>query len=587
MWKSALFSAGTRLILPVVVCMIFFFSLCSVLVAQSVSACKGSPELEGYLSSHSSAAAYDALGRYFANKGQISCAVSAFKSAVRVQQNAWQGHYNLALALNSIGKPTLAYREMEAAKRLNPADPQVHLGLGLILSQLNRTDDAIEEFRLVLKSQPDSIQALDGIAKALIAEKRYSAAIASLSNAPVDRGLQLDLAIAYSRNGEPAKASRLLEALVKANPQNAKAHLNLGLTYTHQAEYHKAAKEFHRALQIDPTSKLARISYVKTLIILKQYQAALPVIKDYLCKRPNDFDALELGGEIESGLADYAAAKAMLDRAIAIDSNQYNARYFLGFVLAKLGKPTEARIQLEKALQLDPGSSEALFQLAGVLRSLGQEDQARKELQAFQRQKQEAVQQDMASTKVAEANQSLQAGDVVKAIETYRQAIMQDPEDYRIYYDLALALHRQKKYVAERDALAKTIQLNPKFAEAHDQIGVLDLQVDKVQAAKNDFKTAIALNPQYAEAESNLGVVEGHLGQTVQAERLFRRATEDDPQYVDAFVNLGLILASESRFSDAEKVLQHAIQLDPSNTRARTASAMVLAQLGHGTGSIK
>jgi len=89
------------------------------------------------------------------------------------------------------------------------------------------------------------------------------------------------------------------------------------------------------------------------------------------------------------------------------------------------------------------------------------------------------------------------------------------------------------------------------------------------------------LNPQYAEAQSNLGVLYGRLGDTKQAEQMFRLATENNSHYEQAFVNLGLILASESRLSEAEQVLRHALQLNPNNERAKTAETMVSARLKH------
>ena len=60
---------------------------------------------------------------------------------------------------------------MLAASRLNPDAAQIHLGLGLTLSQLQQPEAAIGEFQRVLKDAPELIPALDGIAKQLIAEQ--------------------------------------------------------------------------------------------------------------------------------------------------------------------------------------------------------------------------------------------------------------------------------------------------------------------------------------------------------------------------------------------------------------------------------
>src|SRR5260370_368310 len=97
-----------------------------------------------------------------------------------------------------------------------------------------QNEAAVEEFKFALKSDAKSVPALDGLAKALIAQKRYSAAIANLKDAPADPVLQDDLAVAYSSNGDVAEAVKLLAQLVQQNPSSADRHARLGLPYTHE-----------------------------------------------------------------------------------------------------------------------------------------------------------------------------------------------------------------------------------------------------------------------------------------------------------------------------------------------------------------
>src|SRR6266852_9399733 len=115
-------------------------------------------------------------------------------------------------------------------------------------------------------------------------------------------------------------------------------------------------------------------------------------------------------GVVDRGLGKYTTAEDLLRQAIALDPNDYDTRYNLGFVLAKLGRSQEALVHLEKAVQLNAASSEARFQLAAVLRSLGQEQRARKELEDFQERKHQTVKENVAGTKVNQANEYFQAG---------------------------------------------------------------------------------------------------------------------------------------------------------------------------------
>ena len=558
---------------------LFIYSV--MLAAQdggSAPQCKGPAALEQAVATHPSAAAYDALGAYFGQRNQYPCAFAAFESAIRLEPNSWEAHFNLGLALLGNGSATRATHEFRAALRLKPG-PQTHAALGLALSQSGQPDSAMTEFKSALKVDPKSVPALDGMANLLISQKRYSAAIAALKDAPPDEGLQLDLAIAYSKNGNTAEAIEILSRLVKQDPGSAQAHSNLGIAYIQQDRYREAATEFQLALQIDPSDDVVRVSYVKALTVLAEFNTALPIIQDYLHRRPDDFDALYLMGIVDRGLGNYTEAEPVLREAAKLQPESYDAHYNLGFVLAKLGKAEEARAQLEKAVQLRPASSEAHFQLAGVLRTLGQEDKARGELQIFGQKREESVKEDIAGTKANQANEYLQSGDPQRAVTVYREAIAQDPKNARTYYDLALALDRLHEFDHEREALEKCKSLDPAFAPAKNQLGFLNLRAGRTAEAEAEFKAAISINPQYAEAQNNLGVLYGQQGRAKEAEALFRLATENDPQYAQAFANLGLILAGESRLTEAEPALASALRLEPNNTKALTGRAMVLTRL--------
>src|SRR5436305_6984602 len=172
-----------------------------VVLAQMPAACKGPTELEKVIATHPSAGVYDALGAYFGQRQQLSCAIVAFEAAVRQDPKSWEARFNLALALLQRHEAARAARELRVAIRIKPDDPLGHIALGEALGELEQNDAAIGEFKLALKSDPMSVPALDGLAKALIAQKRYSAAIAYLKDAPADPVLQDDLAVASSSNG--------------------------------------------------------------------------------------------------------------------------------------------------------------------------------------------------------------------------------------------------------------------------------------------------------------------------------------------------------------------------------------------------
>src|SRR5262245_54164708 len=97
---------------------LFFMALlfCSqslpLLTAQNPSTCKGPLELERAVGSRPSAGAYNALGAYFAQRNQFTCAIPAFESALRLEPNSVETRYNLGLALMQKGDRKQAATEL-------------------------------------------------------------------------------------------------------------------------------------------------------------------------------------------------------------------------------------------------------------------------------------------------------------------------------------------------------------------------------------------------------------------------------------------------------------------------------------------
>ena len=547
--------------------------------AQAPRVCTGPAGLEKIIAIRPSSGAYNALGAYFGQRRQLACAIKSFQSAIHLDQNSWESRFNLSLAYLANKQPEKAASELKMAIAKNPDDPREHTALGIALSELNQNDAAIEEFKVALKADPRSVPALDGIAKALIAQQRYSAAIGYLKDAPADPILQDDLAVAYSRNGNAAMAVQLLSGLVKRYPKSAQHRNDLGVAYAQLAQYRQAGDEFREALRLNPTDQAIRLSYVRNLALLAEFGTALPEIQTYMRHAPHDFEGLSLLGAVDRGLGKYAEAESALRQALALDANDYDVRYNLGFVLAKLGKPREALVQLQKALDLNPASTEARFQLAAVLRGLGQEQEARDQLAVFQQTKQQSVQENVAGTKVNEANEFLRAREYQRAADLYRESLAEDPGNARTWYNLSLALDALGKVEEEREALEKAVSLDASIAAPHNQLGVLNLEAGRLPDAEKELKTAIALDPSDAEAQTNLGTLYRQQGKNQEAEKLFRQAVENDRQYAPAFINLGLTLASESRFPEAEPPLRRALEIQENNAEALTALAMVLTRM--------
>jgi Flp pilus assembly protein TadD len=129
------------------------------------------------------------------------------------------------------------------------------------------------------------------------------------------------------------------------------------------------------------------------------------------------------------------------------------------------------------------------------------------------------------------------------------------------------------------NANQKSVELNPMDSEAHYNLGVILKSLDRSNEAEASYKQAIKLKPDYAEAHSNLGNTLQELGRLDEAEKSFRQAIALKPDFTEAHSNLGIIFKELGRLNEAEKSFRQAIELKPDFTEVYNNLGLTLQNL--------
>jgi tetratricopeptide (TPR) repeat protein len=536
--------------------------------------CHPPPALEHEVHSHPTVRSWAALGGWYGEKQQFGCAIPAFQAAIRLDPDSARMHYFLGLTLSSAGKQDAAAEELEKSISLDSKEIRPRLALGVALNQLNREAEAEAAWESVLNIDPNSVAAIDWLAKGRISRGEFASAIDLLHGVPRDENLTLDLSVAYARAGLFDDASETLKAAFARSPGSVRLASALASVYVQSHRNQEAESVLREFLNKHPSDTLTQILYLRLLVLQGNSSTARPLAKRLLAEEPGNFDALYLSGIIEREAQEYPAAIADLKAAAALDPNHYDVRYHLGIALFRSQQTEAAREQLEKAVQLDPSEAEAHFQLAQVLRALGQTDEAQIQLKVYQQRMQELTKRTLAISKAGQAAQSMKAGDADAAAALYREAIEAQPDDAILQYNLGLALERTGDAAAERTALEAAVRLKPGFAEAENQLGYVSARAGDLSAAETHFRNALVAAPSYAEAANNLGTMLSQHGRENEGEVYLRSAVTANPRYVPAWVNLAATLASESRFEEARTAVANALRID-----ARDSDALRLRQM--------
>ena len=123
-------------------------------------------------------------------------------------------------------------------------------------------------------------------------------------------------------------------------------------------------------------------------------------------------------------------------------------------------------------------------------------------------------------------------------------------------YSLAVQNQRQNNLQVAENLYRKTLETNPKHVDAHNNLGIILLQLGKLREAKSFFQQATQINPNYASAHNNLGNAFKKLEKHKKAITCYEKAIQVNPKYLLANYNLGKIFRELGRQNEAIKYFQ-------------------------------
>ena len=219
---------------------------CRAAGAQKAAKCEGPPELRTAITAEPSEEAYSALGFWFLDRGNLPCAISAFRSAVKLNGESVRARYNLGIALYESGDDEGAITHLKEAVRLAPSELNARQALDAAQLRLKRWTEAETAFRAALKLSPDSEIARDGLAA--VQRQKESAK----SPSPIS------LATQRMRIGDFAGAAEAWREYLRTTPDDAVARHNLAMALLKLGQRGEAEKELEESIRLKPDFSAAQ-----------------------------------------------------------------------------------------------------------------------------------------------------------------------------------------------------------------------------------------------------------------------------------------------------------------------------------------
>jgi tetratricopeptide (TPR) repeat protein len=169
-------------------------------------------------------------------------------------------------------KPDQAIEAYQQAASLKANDPEPHLSGGLLLEKENRFADAEREYKQALAIDPDSSDALTGMANIYMRGQRFAEADPILHKIiavhPENVSARIQLARILLIIGKNDDAIAELQEALKLNPGNSDVQRELADLYTDNKKYDQAEAQYRSMLTAKPDD--AELHHGLAVVFLKQ-----------------------------------------------------------------------------------------------------------------------------------------------------------------------------------------------------------------------------------------------------------------------------------------------------------------------------
>ena len=517
-----------------------------------------------------------AQGRHALEQRDIKKALKLFRQAVEKSPDDTEANYFLAYVLLQTGQVKQGFAALEKSIRLSPNNVGLRMTAGDMYAIHRRFPQAIEQFRMVLRlAEPDSKQAEQASKKISIAmvnrhtdngdiESATFLLNSLLEQYPGDQFLYLTQAKLMAQASRYKEAESAYAKLLKLNPNNLQARIELALVYQKQSKNKEAEKQLYEVVKRDPKGKAGKqaalsiaIQRNNALVAEGRLQDAIANYQEMLRFDPDNSVALVNVAELAFRLNQLDLSRQAYERVAKINPNDASVHFRLGRIYYQIKQFDRAIAELQTVVRLSGDSD------------LGAQAQAN--LEKMQQQRSQAV---------------ARQGGLEQQLKSVGEVIKSNPGDIQARMKKA-ALHiRGNELEQARRELEQVTNLDPdnllallQLGQVYENIGLTaeaDIAYAKVASKdkQGDVGRKAALRVISLGAKRLLNE-----GKQEEAKREFLNIIERDNNDANAHYFLALIYQRDKQLEQTAKSYKEVIRIRPNNLYARYNLANIYEQL--------
>jgi len=400
---------------------------------------------------------YANLGSLYAQRQQWERSIAALRRALRLEPKLAGAYRNLAKVWEKVGDEVRAVECWHRALDIEPewATAAEHLTLGNRWVKLGDLEKAERAYRRAIDRDGGLVDAWHNLGEVLSRRGEWEAAREAFEMALVRRDCgssRLGLGRVLVNLEAWDAAVECYERLAEIDPQQVSAQRDLARLLWEQELREESIAVYRRALAFAPDAFELNFGLAEALLELERWEESIEAAQKSIAVNPEVAMAHYFAGRAQMALEQWEDAEAALERAVALDGEFFWSQYFWAKTLMVLERWEEAANRLEEAMPLNPEFHWGYFDLGEALMEVERYDEA---VVAFRRVEALEPETPWLAKKLGDVLRLRALADAKEAVQWYRQAIEEHPEDLQSYHKaLDLKSDDAELYVKLADELA-------------------------------------------------------------------------------------------------------------------------------------
>ena len=172
-------------------------------------------------------------------------------------------------------------------------------------------------------------------------------------------------------------------------------------------------------------------------------------------------------------------------------------------------------------------------------------------------------------------------GEYKKAVDSIKALNIKYPNQPLLFNLIGACYKELGELAGAAKMFEVAVTLNPKYAEAHFNLGVVYQDLDQKEFAVRSYKNAIEITPNYPSAHNNLGNILRELGELEASIESLEWAIAYKHDFAEAHNNLGSTLHRYGRVEDAINCFEKALSFNKNYPLAIFNLALALKDIGN------